>query len=58
MKNHWKLITIMIGTNDFCQDICYQKDATLWMNREQEQNIIETLRIIRDKIPRYDELMD
>lgn len=54
MKLHWKLLTIMIGGNDFCQDICHQKDAPLWTNREQEENIIKTLRIIRDNMPRWE----
>lgn len=52
MKNHWKLITITIGGNDFCQEICHIRDAPLRMNKEQEENIIRTLRFIRDTMPR------
>lgn len=53
MSKHWKLLTLMIGTNDFCSDICHQNLGPLWMNREIEGNIIKTLRIIRDGMPRY-----
>lgn len=49
----FQLLTIMIGTNDFCSDICHQNGGPLWMNEEIEKNIIKTLRIIRDHIPRY-----
>ncbi|XP_037917626.1 phospholipase B1, membrane-associated-like [Hermetia illucens] len=52
MQNHWKLLTLMIGGNDFCSDICYQTNATLWMNESQERNLIKTLRYLRDNMPR------
>lgn len=55
MKSHWKLVTIMIGGNDFCRDICNKKDTLLQINQDQEKNLINTLRIIRDTMPRLRE---
>lgn len=52
MKKQWKLLTIMIGANDFCSDICLHKGGPIWTNKEIEMNIIKTLRIIRDNMPR------
>lgn len=49
---HWKLLTFMIGGNDFCSDVCYQTNATQWINRSQEKYLIKTLRFIRDNMPR------
>lgn len=52
MRTHWKLLTFMIGGNDFCSDICYQTNATQWINRSQEKYLIKTLKFIRDNMPR------
>lgn len=52
MKVHWKIITLMIGLNDFCSNICHHKTSPYWINWEIEANIIKTLRIIRDTMPR------
>lgn len=52
MKRQWKLITLMIGGNDFCSDICYLKNATNWMNAEQEKYLIIALKYLRDNSPR------
>lgn len=46
-------MTFMIGGNDFCSDICYQTNATQWLNANQEANIIKTLRYMRNNMPRY-----
>ncbi|XP_059607889.1 phospholipase B1, membrane-associated-like [Phlebotomus argentipes] len=52
MTHHWKILTYMIGGNDFCSDVCYQTNATLWMNEMQEKYLIESLRYLRDNMPR------
>lgn len=52
MKMHWKIITLMIGLNDFCSNICHRITSPYWTNWEIEENIIKTLRIIRDTMPR------
>ncbi|XP_053663664.1 phospholipase B1, membrane-associated-like [Anopheles marshallii] len=51
IKNHWKLITILIGHNDFCSRICYlpKPEKALY---QHEQNLLETLRLLRKYLPR------
>lgn len=51
-KEHWKLVTLMIGGNDFCSDVCYQTNATQWINQDQERYLLKTLRYMRDNYPR------
>lgn len=52
MDKHWKLITITVGVNDFCLDVCQQNASPRRISQRQEDNIIKTLRIIRDTMPR------
>lgn len=52
MTSHWKLLTFMIGGNDFCSDVCYQTNATHWINQSQEKYLIKTLRFLRNNMPR------
>ncbi|KFB43209.1 AGAP006395-PA-like protein [Anopheles sinensis] len=51
MKNHWKLITILMGHNDFCSRVCYlpKPEKALYYH---ERNLIQTLRILRKYLPR------
>lgn len=51
IQNHWKLITILIGGNDFCANICYTNppEKTLMYH---EKNILSALRTFRDYLPR------
>ena len=42
----------MIGGNDFCSDVCYQTNATNWINQIQEKYLIKTLRYLRNSMPR------
>ncbi|ETN57773.1 phospholipase b [Anopheles darlingi] len=51
-KNHWKLLTIMIGGNDFCSDVCFQTNATEWINRDQEKYLLTTLHYLKKTMPR------
>ena len=51
IKKHWKLITIMIGSNDFCLDICYFDNQEKLLD-EAERNMVTVLRILRDNLPR------
>lgn len=52
MKKHWKLVTLMVGGNDFCSDVCYLTNATQWIVKEQERYIIKTLKYMKKKFPR------
>ncbi|XP_049542683.1 phospholipase B1, membrane-associated-like [Anopheles darlingi] len=51
IKNHWKLVTIFIGHNDFCSRLCYLPNPEMAL-RYHEQNLIETLRLLRKYLPR------
>lgn len=51
LQEHWKIVTILIGPNDFCSDFCYlpypERSA-----ENHRRELIETLRILRDNLPR------
>ncbi|XP_076763921.1 phospholipase B1, membrane-associated-like [Xylocopa sonorina] len=51
IKRHWKLISIMIGSNDFCVNICVHSSP--WsMLKDHRSDLVATLRILRDNLPR------
>uniref|UniRef100_A0A182JJ13 Phospholipase B1, membrane-associated n=1 Tax=Anopheles atroparvus TaxID=41427 RepID=A0A182JJ13_ANOAO len=51
MRNHWKLITILMGHNDFCSRNCYlpRPEKALYYH---ERNLLQTLRLLRKYLPR------
>lgn len=51
MKSHWKLVTYMIGGNDFCLDICYfdNQDRVI---EKAGADLLLVLRILRENLPR------
>lgn len=51
MKKDWKLITYMIGGNDFCLDICYHNDQNKVVEKAAN-NLILALRILKQHLPR------
>lgn len=51
IQRHWKLVTILIGPNDFCLDFCYQAIPER-SSENHRRELIETLRILRDNLPR------
>ncbi|KAL7047265.1 hypothetical protein ACKWTF_002853 [Chironomus riparius] len=51
IRSHWKIITITIGANDFCSQVCFYDDQEKLI-KDAERNIINSLRIIRDNLPR------
>ncbi|XP_049545937.1 phospholipase B1, membrane-associated-like isoform X2 [Anopheles darlingi] len=51
IKNHWKLVTIFIGHNDFCSRLCYLPNPEKALHYH-EQNLIETLRLLKKYLPR------
>ncbi|XP_016914727.2 phospholipase B1, membrane-associated-like isoform X2 [Apis cerana] len=51
VKKHWKLISIFIGHNDFCSEICAVPSP--WSIVENHKiELVKTLRILRDNLPR------
>nr|XP_023012795.1 phospholipase B1, membrane-associated-like [Leptinotarsa decemlineata]XP_023012796.1 phospholipase B1, membrane-associated-like [Leptinotarsa decemlineata] len=51
INNHWKLITHMIGANDFSTEICYYKNPYDVLEKHR-QDLIKVLRTFRDNLPR------
>lgn len=51
LLNHWKLITLLIGPNDYCSDMCYLKNPELIVDYH-ENHLEKALRTIRDNLPR------
>ena len=51
IKNHWKLITMMIGPNDFCSDMCYHEDPENVINL-MEKDLMAVLRTLKENLPR------
>ncbi|CAK9804109.1 Phospholipase B1, membrane-associated [Anthophora plagiata] len=51
IKKHWKLISISIGSNDFCAEMCIVPSP--WSIIENHKNdIVNTLRILKENLPR------
>ncbi|XP_053998720.1 phospholipase B1, membrane-associated-like isoform X1 [Hylaeus anthracinus] len=51
VKKHWKLITLMIGSNNFCMQLCSMPSP--WsLLKAHEEDMVRTLRILRDNLPR------
>ncbi|XP_035785385.1 phospholipase B1, membrane-associated-like isoform X2 [Anopheles albimanus] len=51
IKNHWKLVTIFMGHNDFCSRICYLTNPEKALGHH-EKNLIEAIRLLRKYLPR------
>lgn len=51
MENHWKVITIMVGSNDFCLEVCYFKDQDKLVE-QAGRDLTQVLRILRENLPR------
>lgn len=51
IMQHWKVVTMMIGSNDFCLDICYFKNQDKLIEIARS-NMIRVLRILRENLPR------
>lgn len=56
IKNDWKLITIMTGSNDFCMDICMKANnsgsSIASIVAKAQQHLITSLRILKKNLPR------
>ncbi|XP_011188828.1 phospholipase B1, membrane-associated-like [Zeugodacus cucurbitae] len=51
MENHWKLLTIFVGNNDVCIEMCHYDNATEFVLRH-ERDLRHTLTVLRDNVPR------
>ncbi|XP_078046345.1 phospholipase B1, membrane-associated-like [Augochlora pura] len=50
MNKHWKLITLMVGSNDFCVQICDTSSRSFL--EEHKKDLVKTLRILKANLPR------
>lgn len=51
LNNHWKMVTLMIGNNDFCSEICLLRNSYDSLKKHRE-DLVTTLRYLRDNLPR------
>ncbi|XP_017489814.1 PREDICTED: phospholipase B1, membrane-associated [Rhagoletis zephyria] len=51
VENHWKLLTIFVGNNDICSDMCHHKNMTDFVHRH-EMDMRRALTLLRDNLPR------
>ncbi|KAK7573962.1 hypothetical protein V9T40_011153 [Parthenolecanium corni] len=51
MKNDWKLVTLLIGSNNFCSDICYLKNSSTAIENHR-RGMIKTFRYLQHNMPR------
>ncbi|XP_012527812.1 phospholipase B1, membrane-associated isoform X2 [Monomorium pharaonis] len=51
VQKHWKLISLLIGDNDFCTEMCWIPSP--WSILETHKaNLLQVLRTLRDNLPR------
>ncbi|XP_067625459.1 phospholipase B1, membrane-associated [Eurosta solidaginis] len=51
VKNHWKLLTIFVGNNDICSDMCHHTNKTEFLQRH-ELDLRRAFTLLRDNLPR------
>ena len=51
MKRHWKLVTYMIGANDFCSEIC-KFDNQEGLIENAGNNLYAVLKLLKENLPR------
>ncbi|CAH1954330.1 unnamed protein product [Acanthoscelides obtectus] len=51
ITHHWKIITVMMGANDFCVEICYQRNPYDVLEKHKA-HLQQALRSLRNSLPR------
>ncbi|CAB0031189.1 unnamed protein product [Trichogramma brassicae] len=51
LKKHWKMVSIMIGANDFCTDMCYLPKASDTLHNHKK-DLLQALRLLKSELPR------
>nr|CAI5857247.1 unnamed protein product [Callosobruchus analis] len=51
ITHHWKIITMLIGANDFCLEVCYEKNPYNVLEKHRA-HLQQALRSLRDNLPR------
>ncbi|XP_018563446.1 phospholipase B1, membrane-associated-like [Anoplophora glabripennis] len=51
LERDWKMITLMIGDNDFCLEMCYYKNSEVFLAKHK-RDLLYVLRILKNNLPR------
>lgn len=51
MQQHWKLVTIFVGSNDLCTDMCHWDDPQKFLD-QHARDLRDAFRLLRDNVPR------
>lgn len=51
MQRHWKLLTVFVGNNDLCSDICHWNDPQSAID-QHARDLRKAFRLLRDNVPR------
>ncbi|EZA61437.1 hypothetical protein DMN91_004251 [Ooceraea biroi] len=52
LQKHWKFISISIGGNNFCTDICWVPSGPWSVLEKHKASMLQVLRTLRDNLPR------
>ncbi|KAL7740716.1 hypothetical protein ACLKA6_000080 [Drosophila palustris] len=51
LQRHWKLLTVFVGNNDLCSDICHWNDPQSAID-QHARDLRKAFRLLRDHVPR------
>ncbi|KAH8403033.1 hypothetical protein KR222_003484, partial [Zaprionus bogoriensis] len=51
MQRHWKLVTVFVGGNDLCSDMCHWNDPQVLLD-QHAKDLRQAFRLLRDNVPR------
>ncbi|XP_030381203.1 phospholipase B1, membrane-associated [Scaptodrosophila lebanonensis] len=51
MDRHWKLLTVFVGNNDLCSDLCHWDDVNVMLDRHA-RDLHRAFTLLRDNVPR------
>ncbi|KAH8421162.1 hypothetical protein KR009_006987 [Drosophila setifemur] len=51
MERHWKLLTVYVGNNDICSDLCHWDDGQAFLD-QHALDLRQAFRLLRDHVPR------
>ncbi|KAH8388137.1 phospholipase B1, membrane-associated [Drosophila serrata] len=51
MKRHWKLLTVYVGNNDICSDLCHWDKPESFLE-QHAADMRQAFRLLRDHVPR------
>ncbi|XP_017115192.1 phospholipase B1, membrane-associated [Drosophila elegans] len=51
MKRHWKLLTVYVGNNDICSDLCHWDSPQTFLD-QHARDLRQAFRLLRDHVPR------